>query len=98
VEDDIVEEDNAWQHDLAAHERLFTNYRISKWGIGVSPICSICGNEDETVLHVLRDCAQATQIWIILVAYNKITKFCSLTCRDWVFDNLNEGAREKNNE
>ncbi|PNX64704.1 ribonuclease H, partial [Trifolium pratense] len=46
---------------IAAHERLLTNYRRSRWGIGVSPICPSCGNGDETLLHVLRDCVYATQ-------------------------------------
>ncbi|XP_024626768.1 uncharacterized protein [Medicago truncatula] len=31
------------------------------WGGGISPTCLCCGNEDETVLHVLRDCIHATQ-------------------------------------
>ncbi|CAJ2634326.1 unnamed protein product [Trifolium pratense] len=46
---------------IAAHERLLTNYRQSRWRIGVSPICPSCGNGDETLLHVLRDCVYATQ-------------------------------------
>jgi hypothetical protein len=36
----------------AAHEHLLTNYRRSRWGIGVSPICPSCGNGDETLIHV----------------------------------------------
>lgn len=37
---------------MAAHERLLTNYRRSKWGIGVSPTCPTCGNGEETIIHV----------------------------------------------
>ncbi|PNX90713.1 ribonuclease H, partial [Trifolium pratense] len=29
---------------IAAHERLLTNYRRSRWGIEVLPICPSCGN------------------------------------------------------
>ncbi|PNX61642.1 hypothetical protein L195_g060760, partial [Trifolium pratense] len=46
---------------MAAHERILTNYRRSRWGIGISPLCNICGAADETVIHVLRDCISATQ-------------------------------------
>jgi ribonuclease HI len=73
---------------IAAHERLLTNYRRSRWGSGISPTCPACGNADETVIHVLRDCVQATQIWFRLVASNHITNFFSLNCRDWIFNNL----------
>ncbi|PNX57622.1 ribonuclease H, partial [Trifolium pratense] len=47
---------------IAAHGRLLTNARRSKWGVGVSPICSICGNDEETVIHTLRDCME----WIFM--------------------------------
>ncbi|CAJ2669285.1 unnamed protein product [Trifolium pratense] len=81
---------------IATHERLLTNYRRSKWGNGISPTCPSCGNDDETIIHVLRDCIHATQIWIRLVASNHITNFfsLSLSCRDWIFDNIS-GAHNK---
>jgi heme O synthase-like polyprenyltransferase len=79
---------------IAAHERLLTNYRRSKWENGISPICPICGNEDETIIHVLRDCVHATEICIKLVASNHITSLFSLTCRDLIVDNM---AKVNNN-
>ncbi|CAJ2657953.1 unnamed protein product [Trifolium pratense] len=76
---------------IAAHDRLLTNARRSKWGVGVSPICSICGNDEETVIHTLRDCMFATRIWIKLVSSNQITNFfSSFDCREWIFMNLNK--------
>ncbi|WJX23235.1 hypothetical protein P8452_12461 [Trifolium repens] len=72
----------------AAHERLLTNYRRSRWGTGVSPICPCCRNGDETLIHVLRDCVYATQVWFKLVASSHIYNFFSLNCRDWIFKNL----------
>jgi len=59
----------------AAHERLLTNYCRSKWGVGASPICSGCDKDDETIIHVLKDCPLATQIWIRLVPSNQISNF-----------------------
>ncbi|GAU36844.1 hypothetical protein TSUD_213680 [Trifolium subterraneum] len=75
---------------IAAHARLLTNVRRSKWGVGVSPTCSICGNDDETMIHTLRDCIYATGIWLRLVSSNQITNFfSSFDCREWIFLNLN---------
>ncbi|CAJ2644330.1 unnamed protein product [Trifolium pratense] len=49
---------------MAAHDRLLTNFRRSKWGVGASPTCSRCDRVNETLIHVLRDCPVATQTWI----------------------------------
>jgi len=75
---------------IAAHGRLLNNVRISKWGVGVSPTCSMCENEDETVIHTLRDCVHTTRIWLSLIRSIQITNFfTSLACMDWIFKNLN---------
>jgi len=73
---------------LAAQERILTNFRRSKWGVGISPLCSRCGREDETTIHVLWDCAYATQVWLRLVPSRFITDFFTFHCRDWIFNNL----------
>jgi len=74
---------------ISAHKRLLTNYRKSRWGSGISPLCPTCGNGDETIIHALRDCVQSTRVWLRLVASNHITNFFSLNCRDQIFHNLN---------
>jgi hypothetical protein len=76
---------------LAAHGRILINFRRSKWRVGISPTCSCCAREDETVLHVLRDCIYATQVWFRLVPSNYVANFfSSLYCREWIFNNLNK--------
>jgi hypothetical protein len=60
---------------MAAHERLLTNFRRSRWGVGASPTCSRCDRVNETIIHVLRDCPAAIQTWIRLVPLNQITNF-----------------------
>ncbi|PNX68691.1 ribonuclease H, partial [Trifolium pratense] len=67
---------------LAAHERILTNAGRSKWGVGISPTCASCVREDETTLHVLRDCVHATRVWVRLVPSNYITIFFSFSCRE----------------
>jgi ribonuclease HI len=74
---------------LVAHGRILTNYCRSRWGTGISPTCPCCGNADETVIHVLRDCRHASQVWTRLVSLDFITNFFSFVdCREWVFKNL----------
>lgn len=75
---------------LAAHERILTNVRRSKWGMGISLTCTSCGSHNETTLHVLRDCVHATQVWLRLVPSNFITSFFSFYCRACIFTNLNK--------
>ena len=75
---------------LAAHERILKIFRRSKWGVGILPTCTSCGRHDETTLRVLRDCVQATQVWLRLVPSNFITSFFSFSCREWIFTNLNK--------
>jgi hypothetical protein len=48
----------------------------------------MCVKEDETTIHILRECRHATQIWIRLVVSNHIINFFSLTCRDLIFDKM----------
>jgi hypothetical protein len=60
---------------MAAYERLLTNYRRIKWGIGIFATCSGCDRDNETTIHVLRDCPIATQTWIRLVPSNQISIF-----------------------
>jgi len=74
---------------LAIHGRILTNLRRSRWGVGISPTSPCCGNDDETVLHVLCDCIHATQVWLHIVPSNFKTNFFSFDCRDWFFNNLN---------
>ena len=69
---------------------ILTNFRRRRWGGGISPTCPSCGNEVETVLHVLRDCIHATKVWLYIVHSDFITNFFSFDCRGWFFNNLNK--------
>lgn len=51
---------------LVKHERLLTNKRNSKMGL-VRPYCGHCIMEVETIIHVLRDCPKAVEVWHHLV-------------------------------
>jgi len=55
---------------MGAHERLLTNYRWSKWDVGISATSSGYDRDNEITIHVFRDCPIATQTWIRLVPTN----------------------------
>nr|KYP39554.1 Putative ribonuclease H protein At1g65750 family [Cajanus cajan] len=49
------------------HDSLLTNLTRFERGLGPDPTCSICMQEEEDTIHVLRDCEFAGEVW------NKIT-------------------------
>ncbi|MBA0586918.1 hypothetical protein Gorai_000059, partial [Gossypium raimondii] len=48
---------------LILNQRLLTNVERVKRGIGHDSSCGICGHHFEDILHVLRDCPAAKEIW-----------------------------------
>jgi hypothetical protein len=64
---------------MAIHEQLLTNYRRSKWGVGISPLCNSC---EETIIHMLSDYPNATHVWLKLILLNHISNLFSLICND----------------
>jgi len=75
---------------LVAQKRILTNFRRSKWRVGISPLCTRCGRDDEITIHVLCECVYATQVWLRLVPSNFITDFFTFDCRNWIFNNISK--------
>ncbi|CAN1775820.1 Putative ribonuclease H protein At1g65750 [Linum perenne] len=48
---------------LAVHERLLTNSERARRHLSGSASCAFCGDQAETVSHVLRDCPAADGVW-----------------------------------
>ena len=42
---------------------LVTNIQLMKWKIKPSDLCSLCGNEPETIPHLLWECMQVKDLW-----------------------------------
>ncbi|MBA0560662.1 hypothetical protein Golob_017546 [Gossypium lobatum] len=56
---------------LALKEQLLTNAEKKRRGIGMNIACGICGHDYENVLHVLRDCTAAKDIWNQLIPIDR---------------------------
>ncbi|KAK8478471.1 hypothetical protein V6N12_018918, partial [Hibiscus sabdariffa] len=52
---------------LASHGKLLTNLTRYNRRLTNDPICSICGTAEESILHVLRDCADTAHLWSLVL-------------------------------
>ncbi|MFQ6640914.1 hypothetical protein Gotur_014660 [Gossypium turneri] len=44
-------------------QRLLTNMERVRRGLAEDPSCPICGHSSKDILHVIRDCTLAKQVW-----------------------------------
>ncbi|KAG8499648.1 hypothetical protein CXB51_006070 [Gossypium anomalum] len=73
---------------LAFQQRLLTNSERTRRGISHSSSCTVCGNDLEDLVHVLRDCPNANDVWKIVVPDQLKQRFFSLPFHDWFILNL----------
>jgi len=52
------------------------------------PFCDYCREEVETILHVLRECSQATTLWINVVPHSMSHEFFHSNLREWIHLNV----------
>ncbi|OMO81305.1 reverse transcriptase [Corchorus capsularis] len=54
-----------WLHFiwLVRRGRLLTNSLRATWGMGNDPKCHLCGLEEESLVHILRDCPTSRKVW-----------------------------------
>ncbi|KAH1046922.1 hypothetical protein J1N35_037706 [Gossypium stocksii] len=82
---------------LVFKQCLLTNEEIAKRGLGSDISCGACGHTCESVIHVLRDCTRAKEIWMQLVPTGDIKKLRlspNPPIKDgWVFLNTNGSVR-----
>lgn len=72
---------------LVFNNRLPTNYWRSKWTAS-TPQCSFCNSGVEDVLHVVRDCGYAGNMWVDLIHPRYMSSFFIAGLRDWIALNL----------
>ena len=53
-------------------------------GMDVLTICRLCNSGTETILHVLRDCQVARNLWIVLSSPLLVVSFFSLQLTNWL--------------
>lgn len=73
---------------LMAHERLLSNVERRRH-VGGSGMCDRCQEEEETVMHAVRDCRVARTVWERVVPKMLMPEFYSLGMKDWLMWVLN---------
>ena len=58
------------------HRYLVTNKMVCKWAKDVSSKCSLCGQEEETIVHLLVKCPESEKMWKALSKWLKY--FCNI--------------------
>ena len=48
---------------------LVTNIQLKKWGISQVDSCTFCGEEEETISHLLYSCPMVYELWVKLVEW-----------------------------
>ncbi|KAA3485757.1 reverse transcriptase [Gossypium australe] len=73
---------------LVANQRILTNSERTRRGFGQSNACSRCGHDVEDIMHVLRDCPTAKDVWTLVVPSEKQSRFFSDSLHNWLSYNL----------
>ncbi|KAK4253488.1 hypothetical protein QN277_010152 [Acacia crassicarpa] len=80
---------------ITFNDRLPTNFWRSSWS-NASALCASCEDGPEDVLHILRDCKFAKDMWYNLLDPIYFSQFFSASLRDWgKFDLKRDLARVK---
>jgi ribonuclease HI len=73
---------------MMLHGRLLTNSLKSKMRL-CHAMSAFCGDVEENILHVLRDCPRAMEIWSCVIATNDRASFFMSEASHWIELNLN---------
>ncbi|CAL1373186.1 unnamed protein product [Linum trigynum] len=73
---------------LVALGRIATNVLRYSRKCAESPMCHRCGNYEETILHLLRDCYPARFFWLRWIPQEEHQSFFSSSREDWFRDNI----------
>lgn len=72
---------------LILQNSLPTNFFRTKRHISFDPFCCRCGLEDESIIHLLRDCSEAREIWSHINMYAD-TDFFAMNGDTWFVTQL----------
>ncbi|CAN1175299.1 Putative ribonuclease H protein At1g65750 [Linum perenne] len=69
---------------LAIHEKIMTNTGRKRRNLTNDDSCSLCLNQPESVLHVLRDCEAAREVWKHFHQFDTSSVKWTLGLQDWL--------------
>ncbi|KAF7843708.1 putative ribonuclease H protein At1g65750 family [Senna tora] len=75
---------------LCVKDRIMTNVNRKRRNISTSEFCPRCKNIPESVLHTIRDCEYAKNVWMRLVKPKFWPRFFNNNVENWFCMNLSE--------
>ena len=81
---------------LLAHDALLTNFQCKRHGLSLDASCPSCGDDEETLLQVLRDYPVASKTWKSLVDRTQHNNFFQKPFIPWLDENIMMSSRASN--
>ncbi|RYQ87637.1 hypothetical protein Ahy_B09g095159 [Arachis hypogaea] len=78
---------------LVAHKAILTNAERRRRHLTTDDACPRCRNQEESIIHVLRDCHYVTSIWHTLNPPNGSNSFFRTDLNEWLVQNLTASNR-----
>lgn len=78
---------------LSSWDSLMTNRLRAIPGLPDTDACSRCDCHAETILHPLRDCYKAQDMWAVFVKPEEEDQFFSANMRAWIDKNIKTVSR-----
>ncbi|KAL4351251.1 hypothetical protein GQ457_06G013060 [Hibiscus cannabinus] len=69
---------------LAFQDRLLSNQVCARRSLTSDSSCSLCGAEEESLLHILRDCPDIRTLWMSLSVHSAHRRFFTMSLREWI--------------
>lgn len=69
---------------LIAQDRILTSCSSWRQQLAVTPVCSICGNGSEDILHAIRNCRAAGDVWVRFIPLHLVGNFFLTGLREWL--------------
>ncbi|KAL4352609.1 hypothetical protein GQ457_06G035460 [Hibiscus cannabinus] len=69
---------------LAFQDRLLSNQVRARRSLTSDSSCSLCGAEEESLLHILRDCPDIRTLWMSLSVHSAHRRFFTMSLREWI--------------
>lgn len=79
-----------WLHFfwLVRRDLFMTNGLRAKWKFEYSGVCQLCGTNEETTIHALRDCPEVANVWRALIPFEFWYEFFGSSVESWIEDNM----------
>ncbi|KAK4280376.1 hypothetical protein QN277_012007 [Acacia crassicarpa] len=76
---------------LALHNKLLTNEVRVLRGMGGDGRCPWCGDDSESLIHVLRDCSETRKLWMLVGGPSLMSRFFQLERQPWLSKSIQRG-------